>query len=317
MMKQIMLLTISVITFNCYAETVVLKTGEAFTGDITSESPRLLKMRSDKGKKTIEKKDILCIGTDILDFSDNSQKIYRENLLEDNSAGEIFRNIEDLRMENLHNAYESIQQDQWDTALSHLSRAEPYSFDKSLIFKEKARVYASMGKYDQAEAEFEKARTLSPDNTEILLEMGRLYIKCAQYYKAQRILGQALMLNPDDARIQFNLGTAYFEQDNYRMAEKMFLNSLTLNPLYYDSLVNLGGVYYTRQEYDRAVEYYLKAIRLRPSDAAVLSNLAASYMGLENKERALFYYGLVVKILRQEDKLKEAQIVEQMISNIN
>src|SRR2546428_8208976 len=80
---------------------------------------------------------------------------------------------------------------------------------------ERARRWASQGRYDDAEAAYREALRLAPDDVRARLSLGLCLRRQRRPADAEAVLREAVLLQPGSASIHAELGGAPFEQRKY------------------------------------------------------------------------------------------------------
>src|SRR3989442_4683171 len=87
---------------------------------------------------------------------------------------------------------------------------------------ERARRWASQGRYDDAEAAYREALRLAPDDVRARLGLGLCLRRQRRPADAEAVLREAVLLQPGSASIHAELGGALFEQRKYTDAAAAF-----------------------------------------------------------------------------------------------
>src|SRR2546426_10425723 len=87
---------------------------------------------------------------------------------------------------------------------------------------ERARRWASQGRYDDAEAAYREALRLAPDDVRARLGLGLCLRRQRRPADAEAVLREAVLLQPGSASIHAELGGALFEQRQYTGAAAGF-----------------------------------------------------------------------------------------------
>jgi tetratricopeptide (TPR) repeat protein len=196
----------------------------------------------------------------------------------------IVTNTEEKEL--LEEAYNYIENDQYDDALKvckNFLNTNSRSYIALCLIGE---CYRELGQYDEAEINFEKAITINPDYASAHFVWGVCLGDQKKYKKAIGKFKKAIKLDPELYGGHRAIGKCYMELGQYGEAEINFEKAITINPDYVDAYFALGVCLRDQKRFDEAIEKFKKVIKLNPKS-----------------ERGYWYWGAC---LREQKKYKEA-----------
>ena len=111
----------------------------------------------------------------------------------------------------------------------------------SHAFWERARRWASQGRYGDAETAYREALRLVPDDVRVRLGLGLCLRRQRRPADAEAVLREAVLLQPGSASVHAELGGALFEQGKYADAAAAFREA-TRVPRYHQLMFLLALV---------------------------------------------------------------------------
>ncbi|GJM32085.1 MAG: hypothetical protein DHS20C18_10860 [Saprospiraceae bacterium] len=139
----------------------------------------------------------------------------------------VLRRPESIENNDVANAYSSLDQESWETAIDQLDDFSESDPDAAFGL---GFAYYQEGEIDNAIAAFEQAVELDPNNTDALFGLGLIYVEQDNYEKAEEKFIEVLSIDPEDAEAWYELAFLYLDSGYYEEASMFFENVLLINP---------------------------------------------------------------------------------------
>jgi tetratricopeptide (TPR) repeat protein len=191
---------------------------------------------------------------------------------------------------------------EYEKALANASRLDP---GNTTIYQRLGLLYLQQKNLNAAEKTYRLLLNLSPLDVDAHFYLGNVLDELKKREDAIKELKTALQLKPDYHQALNYLGYLYVEENrNLDEAEAMIKKALELEPENGAYIDSLGWLYFKRGKTKEAVRELEKAIALI-EDPVIYDHLGDAYFKLKDFEKAKTNWELSLKLLPEQDKVKE------------
>jgi tetratricopeptide (TPR) repeat protein len=159
-------------------------------------------------------------------------------------------------------------------------------------YRNRAKAYHAIGRYDEALADMQKVRELSQPlqsvAAEELYEKAMARLKKEEYEQAIALFSDGLLQRPaEPAKFYANRGRAYKQTGNYKLAVADLDDALAIAPNDAQLFFTRAQAYGAMGEHERAVADFTRVIQLDPDHAMVYGNRGIAHINLGKHQLAL------------------------------
>lgn len=183
-----------------------------------------------------------------------------------------------------HNAYVELagahsDNNDLDTALTHIDRAIELKKDGSDLYLVKGNILFRQGKFNEAKQNYGKAVDYDGENGHAYYNRSLVEIKLGDRFAAIEDLKRAAASGtPRISQLSYSrLGTLFIQNSDMDSAIKYLNLAISSGNATADDLFNLGLAYLNKGEKDKAIEFFQKAESTGTEDMQLVSRLADVY----------------------------------------
>lgn len=262
-----------------FAETIVLKSGEAVEGKIIERTDKYIKID-----------------------------------LEGIPATYFLDDIESV--DGIKPVAINITSDDPEVLVSYWTEAVRKDSKDYVAYNNLGMAYISSGQYPEAVRCFLKSLDINPHYEMAYANLGFLYNKLGQYEQAVSYIKKSIEIDPNNAQPYNNLGSAYAGQEKFDEAVPLYKKAIQLDPEYADAYANLGYAYVALKQYEAGIENMHKAVQKNPQDAASYSNLGYAYYILNRYQESRDNFQKAKELFLAYKDEANAQMAEEWLNKI-
>ena len=191
-------------------------------------------------------------------------------------------------------AFENIEKQSYEEALSEFLAAEEAKEDERLILRGRGIAYLGMGRYPEAIQSFEQSLALSDGilgdmDFDINYYLATAYYKNSDVDSAIEIYNRILNLRPNEAEALYLRGVLYAEKEDLTSAGENFDKAISLEPENYDMIIKIYSILAENGYKDVAQDYLKNAME---NGTKKMSNFEKGQISfyLEDYESAKTYF---------------------------
>jgi len=175
----------------------------------------------------------------------------------------------------------------YDQAIEDFTQAIILLPNNARVFRERGRIFLSMGDLDNAIMDFNDAIRRDPEFAWAYQNRGLVHSARNDLDRAIADFSQAIGIEPNFANAYLSRGLVHLARNDLNRAMADFSRAISIDPNLGGAFVARGAVYFNKNILDRAIDDFSRAIRLGSNDASIFARRGLAYFDQNDFDRAI------------------------------